>query len=424
MALDLGRRGYLSVGLHMAKLGFQTSPHDFCGRSIIVTFQWVKVWPLFPSSIPLILIRPRMPRRPQSISAKPGAALESLSGTFAPALITWQKKHGRHDLPWQDTHDAYAVWLSEIMLQQTQVSAVIPYYRRFRERFADVAALAAASEDEVLALWSGLGYYSRARNLHRAARQVVELHGGKFPDTQDALTALPGIGRSTAAAILVFAFGKRAAILDGNVKRVLARLCAIDGYPGETAVAARLWHAAELLLPQSGLRAYTQGLMDLGATLCTRRKPRCSECPAMDSCIAHREGRAAQLPTPKPRKALPQRRTTMLILRRAGEVLLEKRPPTGIWGGLWSFPEIESDADAAAICARRYGAEVEVQAALPLIAHGFTHFHLDILPLPLRVRRWPRRVAEPGLIWLAEAEAESAAIPKPVRQIIQQLRAE
>ena len=368
-----------------------------------------------------------MPRRPKSISAipaKPGAALESLAETFAPALIIWQKKHGRHDLPWQNTRDAYAVWLSEIMLQQTQVSAVIPYYQRFRERFADVAALAAASEDEVLTLWSGLGYYSRARNLHRAARQVVEIHGGKFPDTQEALMALPGVGRSTAAAILVFAFGKRAAILDGNVKRVLARLCAIDGYPGETAVAARLWQAAELLLPKSGLRAYTQGLMDLGATLCARRKPRCSECPAADLCIAHREGRTAQLPAAKPRKALPQRRTTMMVLRRAGEVLLEKRPPTGIWGGLWSFPEIECDADAAAICARRYGAEVEAQDALPLIAHGFTHFHLDILPLPLRVRRWPRTVAEPGLIWLSLAEAESAAIPKPVRQIIQQLRAE
>ncbi len=315
------------------------------------------------------------------------------------------------------------MWLSEIMLQQTQVTAVIPYYRRFLERFADVAALAAADEDEVLALWSGLGYYSRARNLHRAARQVVELHGGKFPDTQEELTNLPGIGRSTAAAILVFAFGRRAAILDGNVKRVLARLCAIDGYPGETAVAARLWLAAETLLPKSGLRAYTQGLMDLGATLCTRRKPRCTECPAADSCLAQREGRAHLLPTPKPRKALPQRRTTMMILRRAGEVLLEKRPPTGIWGGLWSFPEIDADADAVAACLSRFGASVEMQAALPSIAHGFTHFHLDILPLPLRVLRWPQGVAEPGRVWLPVHEAMAAAIPKPVRLILQRMHA-
>jgi A/G-specific adenine glycosylase len=364
-----------------------------------------------------------MPRRPQPSTADSGEVGSALAAAFAPALIAWQKKHGRHDLPWQCRHDAYAVWLSEIMLQQTQVSAVIPYYRRFLERFPDVAALAAAGEDEVLALWSGLGYYSRARNLHRAARQVADLHRGKFPDTLEALMALPGIGRSTAAAVLVFAFGKRAAILDGNVKRVLARLCAIDGYPGDSAVAARLWQAAEALLPKSGLRAYTQGLMDLGASLCTRTKPRCAECPVAGLCIAHREQRTAQLPAPKPRKALPQRRTTMLILRRAGEVLLEKRPPAGIWGGLWSFPELEGDADAIEICARRYGAEVEVQDALPLIAHGFTHFRLDILPLPLRVRRWPRRAAEPGQAWLPVAEALGAAIPQPVRLILHELLA-
>ena len=266
-----------------------------------------------------------MPRPQRFAPQESRDTATAVAAAFAPALIAWQKKHGRHDLPWQNTRDAYAVWLSEIMLQQTQVSAVIPYYRRFLERFPTIAALAAAPADDVLALWSGLGYYSRARNLHRAAQQVVAEHGGHFPQSQEAVMALPGIGRSTAAAILVFAFGKRGAILDGNVKRVLARVRGITGYPGDSAVAAKLWEEAERLLPKTGLRAYTQGLMDLGATVCARRNPRCTECPAQALCIAHRGGRTAELPTPKPRKALPQRRTLMLILQRAGEVLLEKR---------------------------------------------------------------------------------------------------
>jgi A/G-specific adenine glycosylase len=340
---------------------------------------------------------------------------------FAPALIAWQKRHGRHDLPWQQTRDAYAIWLSEIMLQQTQVAAVIPYYRRFLERFPDIAALAAAPADDVLALWSGLGYYSRARNLHRAAQIVVAEHGGSFPQTLEAVMALPGIGRSTAAAILVFAFGRRGAILDGNVKRVLARVRGIAGYPGESAVAAQLWAQAELLLPKTGLRAYTQGLMDLGATVCVRRNPRCAECPVQTLCVAQRSGRTAELPTPKPRKTLPQRRTMMLVLQRAGEVLLEKRPAPGIWGGLWCFPEADADADAAEICARRYGARIELREALPVIAHGFTHFRLDILPQPAVVKAWPQRAAEPGLLWLSVEDARAAAIPTPVRGILEQL---
>ena len=362
-----------------------------------------------------------MPRSQRSANA--AAPDTATAAAFAPALIAWQKKHGRHDLPWQNTRDAYAVWLSEIMLQQTQVSAVIPYYRRFLERFPDIAALAAAPADDVLALWSGLGYYSRARNLHRAAQTVVAEHGGRFPQTPDAVMALPGIGRSTAAAILVFAFGKRGAILDGNVKRVLARVRGIDGYPGESAVAMQLWEEAERLLPKTGLRAYTQGLMDLGATVCARRNPRCGECPVQTLCVAHRTGRTAELPTPKPRKALPQRRTLMLVLQRAGEVLLEKRPSSGIWGGLWCFPEAEADADAVAVCARRFGAQVELQEALPVIAHGFTHYHLDIVPQPVQVRSWPQRAAEPGLLWISLEDADAAAIPTPVRGILRQLAA-
>jgi A/G-specific adenine glycosylase len=349
------------------------------------------------------------------------ARRDSAAGDFAPALTVWQKRHGRHDLPWQQTRDPYAVWLSEIMLQQTQVAAVIPYYKRFLERFPTIAALAAAAADEVLALWSGLGYYSRARNLHRAAQVMVAEHGGKFPQTMDAVTALPGIGRSTAAAILVFAFGKRAAILDGNVKRVLARVCGIAGYPGESKVAAQLWAQAERFLPRTGLRAYTQGLMDLGATVCARRNPRCRECPVQALCVAHKTGRTADLPARKPRKALPQRRTQMLVLRRAGEVMLEKRPPSGIWGGLWCFPEAEAGDDAVAFCAQRYGARVQLREALPVIAHGFTHYHLDILPQPLQVKAWPRRASEPGLIWLSVEDAMAAAIPAPVRDILQQL---
>jgi len=340
---------------------------------------------------------------------------------FAPALIAWQQQHGRHDLPWQNTRDPYAVWLSEIMLQQTQVATVVPYYRRFLERFPTVAALAEATEDEVLALWSGLGYYSRGRNLHRAAGIIVAEHGGRFPGTLDALMALPGIGRSTAAAIFVFAFGGRAAILDGNVKRVLARLRGIEGYPGETAVAARLWRDAEVLLPEQNLVAYTQGLMDLGATVCTRRKPRCGECPARTFCTALASDQVSALPTPKLRKMLPQRRTMMLVLQRAGEILLEKRPPAGIWGGMWCFPEEDADADPVAACARRYDAKVVLRTMLPIVAHGFTHFRLDILPQPAIVKSWPRRAEEPGCLWISPQDALRAALPAPVRGIVERL---
>jgi A/G-specific adenine glycosylase len=351
------------------------------------------------------------------------AVTDRAVAAFAPALIAWQQRHGRHDLPWQNTRDPYAVWLSEIMLQQTQVATVIPYYRRFLERFPTVAMLAAATEDEVLALWSGLGYYSRGRNLHRAAGIIVAEYGGCFPETTEALMALPGIGRSTAAAIFVFAFGGRAAILDGNVKRVLARLRGIEGYPGETAVAAQLWRDAEALLPDKNIVTYTQGLMDLGATVCTRRKPRCSECPARALCVALATDRVAQLPTPKPRKALPQRRTMMLVLQRAGEILLEKRPPAGIWGGLWCFPEEDADADPVAACARRYGATVAPGMMLPVIAHGFTHFRLDILPQPAIVQTWPLRAEEPGCLWISPEDALQAALPAPVRGIVERLLA-
>jgi A/G-specific adenine glycosylase len=339
---------------------------------------------------------------------------------FAQRLIAWQRAHGRHDLPWQNTTDPYAIWVSEIMLQQTQVSAVIPYYTRFMASFPDVAALAAAHEDSVLEHWSGLGYYSRARNLHAAAKRIVEQHGGKFPQQVELIEALPGIGRSTAAAIASFAFGQRHAILDGNVKRVLARVFGIEGWPGQPTVEKRMWALAESLLPDdAGIEAYTQGIMDLGATLCTRSKPRCPACPYADACVAHVEQRVSELPSPKPRKALPEKRTTMLLLLSGNEILLEKRPPTGIWGGLWSLPEVEEASDTLLAVKRDYGFP-EVVPALPMppFSHTFSHFKLEITPQPLWVKR-TARVEESGYVWLELEDALSAALPAPVRKLLE-----
>ncbi len=304
------------------------------------------------------------------------------------------------------------------MLQQTQVATVIPYYRRFMARFPDVRTLAAAALDEVLTHWSGLGYYSRARNLHRAAQAIVNDYGGRFPRDVEAVLALPGIGRSTAAAICVFAFRQRHAILDGNVKRVLARHFGIAGHPGDKRVADALWRKAARLLPVRAIAAYTQGLMDLGAGVCTRARPRCAMCPVSASCVARRRGLTAELPARRPRKALPHRKTVMLVLRRAGEILLEKRPAAGIWGGLWCFPEVAAGEDIAALCTRRFGAQVSALAPLPLLEHGFTHFRLSILPQPLRVTRLAPRAAEPGCIWLTPEDARRAAVPVPVRRIL------
>lgn len=344
-----------------------------------------------------------------------------MSPAFAARLIAWQRMHGRHDLPWQASRDPYPVWLAEIMLQQTQVDTVIPYFQRFLARFPDIASLAAAGEDAVLAQWSGLGYYRRARNLHAAAKRIVSGHGGRFPDDMAAILALPGIGRSTAAAVAVFAFGQRRAILDGNVKRVLARVFGVDGWPGERAVENRLWTLAESLLPATDLPAYTQGLMDLGATLCTRARPRCDICPFADDCVAHREGRQRELPGPQPRKVLPERSLAMLVLCRPGEVLLEKRPPTGVWGGLWSLPECP-EADDPVRVARRLGCVVGESLALPPFTHVFTHFRLRIRPWLLRVSHAPA-VEESGRLWLALDDLPGAALPTPVRRILDGLAA-
>jgi A/G-specific adenine glycosylase len=343
-----------------------------------------------------------------------------LPRSFASRLIAWQRQHGRRDLPWQRTRDPYRIWLSEIMLQQTQVATVIPYYQRFVAAFPDVASLDAAPVERVLELWSGLGYYRRAHLAHRAARAIVAEHGGTLPRDAAALARLPGIGRSTAAAIAAFAFGARSAILDGNVKRVLARHAGIAGFPGEAKVERALWQRSEALLPDKDIETYTQALMDLGATVCLRGEPRCDVCPVAGDCVARREGRIGELPAPRPRKALPQRSITVLLLERQGEVLLEKRAPTGIWAGLWSLPELAVGADAVAHCRTRFAARVATQLPLPAIEHGFTHFHLTLHPQPCAVHDWPRRTEEPGLLWLPLADAASAALPAPIKKLLRQ----
>lgn len=340
---------------------------------------------------------------------------------FAARVVAWQRAHGRHDLPWQATRDPYRIWVSEIMLQQTQVSTVLPYYLRFMERFPDVAALAGASDDEVLAHWSGLGYYRRAHHLHAAARAVMTSHGGEFPCAAATLVTLPGIGRSTAAAISSFSSGAAHAILDGNVKRVLARHRGIEGWPGAPKVEAKLWEVAEALVPAGDVEAYTQGLMDLGATVCTRSTPACDRCPVAGDCIALREGRVAELPSPRPRKVLPQRAVRLLLIERGTELLFEKRPPLGIWGGLWSLPECALDEDASAVVASRFGAGATAGDALPPIVHGFTHFGLTMHPVRMRATKWPAHAAAPGTLWLTPEDALAAALPAPIRKLVRSL---
>lgn len=341
---------------------------------------------------------------------------------FAARIVGWQKIHGRHDLPWQNTRDPYAIWVSEIMLQQTQVSAVIGYYLRFMQRFPNIASLAGASQEEVLQYWSGLGYYSRARNLHAAAQKIMHEHGGVFPQAFGAVQALPGIGRSTAAAITAFAFGQRTAILDGNVKRVLARCFGIEGWPGLPAIEKKMWQLAEALLPQQDIESYTQGLMDLGATVCTR-KPSCQQCPLLDGCIARQEDKVLVLPSAKPRRPVPQRETVMLLLMSGNEVLLEKRPSPGIWGGLWSLPEIALQEDAQHAIKLKFGLGAEVLPALPPLMHAFTHFTLKITPQPLRVRQRLPQMMEQGIVWLDIEDAVGAALPAPVKKLLMQMQA-
>ena len=345
-----------------------------------------------------------------------------LNDDFAARLIRWHKRHGRHDLPWQNTRDPYRVWLSEIMLQQTQVATVLPYYQRFLERFPTLAALAAAPVDAVMALWSGLGYYARARNLHACAQAVMEAHQGKFPGDPDVIAGLPGIGRSTANSIATFCFGAQAPIMDGNVKRVLCRAFGIEGFPGGAAVQKRLWTLADELMPKRDGATYNQAQMDLGAMVCTRARPRCDACPLAEICVARATGRIAELPERKPRATIPQREATLLVLLHEQRVLLEARPPAGIWGGLLSLPELPVGAKASEWTAQRYACRVITVSPAPTLDHAFSHFRLRISPLLMDVE--PRTVAmEPGLSWTALDALANAALPAPVRRILEALHA-
>jgi A/G-specific adenine glycosylase len=341
-----------------------------------------------------------------------------MPASFPTRVIRWQRGHGRHGLPWQGTRDAYRIWLSEVMLQQTQVATVIPYYGRFLARFPTVAELAAAAEDDVLALWSGLGYYARARNLHRAARAVVERHDGVFPTRFEDLVELPGVGRSTAGAIAAFAAGERRAILDGNVRRVLARHAGIGGDPSSASVLAALWAEAEARLPRRDIEAYTQGMMDLGADVCLARAPHCLLCPVADDCAARRADRIAELPGRKRRAERPRRRIAMLVVLSRGEVLLEKRPPAGIWGGMWSLPEADAGAKPAEALARDWGIEAAGIEPLEPFEHAFTHFTLEVTPWRIQARGASRLAEGRPAAWLALDDLQGAALPAPVRRLL------
>jgi A/G-specific adenine glycosylase len=340
--------------------------------------------------------------------------------TFATRLIAWFDAHGRHDLPWQRDRTPYSVWVSEIMLQQTQVGTVIPFYGRFMQRFPTIAALAAAPLDDVLAHWAGLGYYARARNLWRAARSVAVEHAGELPTDFDALHALPGIGRSTAGAILAQAHGQRWPILDGNVKRVLARCHAVAGWPGSPAVASELWAHAEARTPHERVADYTQAIMDLGATLCTRTRPSCSVCPLANDCAAARAGTQALYPAPRPRRERAQRQVAVLVVRDAeGRVLLERRPARGIWGGLYSLPELSPEDSPREWCARMLGSAIAAERVLATIEHAFTHFDLDLNPRLLELAASPSAVMDrDDWHWCRPGTTLDVGVPAPIAALL------
>ena len=341
-----------------------------------------------------------------------------MSTGFAQRVLAWGAVHGRRGLPWQGQRDPYRVWVSEIVLQQTPVATAVPYYRRVLERFPTVRRLAAAPLTEVMPLWAGLGYYARARNLHRCAKVVVAEYGGRFPRSVEALAALPGVGRSTAAAIAAFCFDVRAPILDGNVKRVLARHDGVEGFPGAAPVERELWRLAERRLPPAArMPAYTQAIMDLGAAICTRRAPRCADCPLRATCVARREGRVEQLPAPRPARTRRVERVHWLIVVQRGRVLLERRPPHGIWGGLLAPPQF-----ARPTALRRAAAAVDAAAALhplPARRHALTHCILEFTPYLVRPRTRP--TVQAPRQWLPLRAVGSAALPAPVRSLLSAL---
>jgi len=342
---------------------------------------------------------------------------------FSRRVLDWYARDGRKDLPWQVQPTTYRVWVSEIMLQQTQVATVIPYFERFMERFPDIRSLSRATRDQVLHYWSGLGYYARARHLHAAAQQVVDKYNGRIPDAFDDVVALPGVGRSTAGAILALACGQYHAILDGNVKRVLTRFHAIAGWPGQSSVQKQLWILSEQHTPEQQTAAYTQAIMDLGATVCTRARPHCDSCPVNTGCAAHAAGKETEFPSPRLKKALPVRSVCMLMLCNGeSEVLLEQRPPAGIWGGLWSFPEFPAADGVTAGCRESLGIKIGETETWPVVRHTFSHFHLDITPVYARLGEYQATVMEdPGRLWYNTAGNEERGLAAPVEKLLQRL---
>ena len=344
---------------------------------------------------------------------------------FAGRVLAWFDRHGRKELPWQRPRDPYRVWISEIMLQQTQVSTVIPYFERFMDSFPDLETLAEARLDEVLHHWSGLGYYARARNLHRCAQTIRERHGGSLPEAQDELESLPGIGRSTAGAIRSLGQGQPAAILDGNVKRVLARFFAVEGWPGSSPVSRRLWSISEALTPAERCADYNQAMMDLGSLVCTRGRPTCLACPLEKGCRAHAQGNPTAYPQPKAKKQLPLKTVRMAILvDREGRILLRRRPPSGVWGGLWSLPECPPELALDSWCRDKIGCEIGSQRTLPVRRHTFSHFHLDIQPVRARIKNAGRRLMDSGeWHWYNLAQPEKKGLAAPIARILRELTA-
>lgn len=347
---------------------------------------------------------------------------------FSLKVLKWFDVFGRHDLPWQKRQTPYRVWISEIMLQQTQVATVIPYFQRFMKHFPTLTSLANAPLDDVLALWSGLGYYARARNLHKCAQQIVAQRGGRFPRSVEELTTLPGIGRSTAGAIVSLAMQQRAVILDGNVKRVLARYFAVDGWPGQSAIAAQLWALAERLTPSDRVNDYNQAMMDLGATLCTRSKPSCLECPLRKNCSAFKLGEPLRFPGKKPKPAArPVKQAQLLILYNPKQqaVLLERRPEKGIWGGLWSFPELSDGSCVKEHCQSQWQLQLDSTLPLEKIIHKFSHFDFIIKPVVIKLHTDCHGNMESNArVWykIMRVDDLPGGTPAPINQLLTQLK--
>ncbi|MYH34629.1 MAG: A/G-specific adenine glycosylase [Gammaproteobacteria bacterium] len=340
---------------------------------------------------------------------------------IAPQLLAWWDKHGRKHLPWQKDRTPYRIWVSEIMLQQTRVETVMPYFERFMASFPDVQALAAAHDDDVLAIWAGLGYYTRVHNLLKAARIVIAQHGGELPSEFDSLVALPGIGRSTAGAIVALAHDQRSAILDGNARRVLARVHAVEGWPGKASIGRKLWDLAEANTPSERVRDYTQAIMDLGATVCLRRNPRCDACPLAGSCRARTHGLTAQIPASKPKANRPLKRRSMLMVQRPdGAVLLCRRPAAGIWAGLWCLPTLGDVESIADWCGRVLGCSPRGHAELAPVRHGFSHFELEIRPIHLPVSI-PSGEIQEGDQWRWHDGTQDLGMPAPIRRLVESL---